>query len=293
VVINAVVNQRRATPEQFATLYAMAARYLGIPARVVTGFRMGPGSDTGPQPAGSSKVTNRQAWTWVEIPVAGMGWLVADPTPDAVIGIGSPPPEAVQASPTTVRPNQANAVPRREITGGHAVAKPAVVPVPTNHSWPRWVVAVVVLAGVLAAAALLGPGLAGARRLVRRRARRRTEPAQLAVGAWLELLDGLEQAGVATRPADTTREVANAAGQVFGPNLARPVEEVGAVAERAMFSVSGPPDRSAAQEAWATQQALRRTVHRSLDRRQRARALLAVGSAPRRPSSASRSQGGR
>ena len=38
------VNQRRATPEQFATLYAMVARYLGVPARVVTGFRMGPAS---------------------------------------------------------------------------------------------------------------------------------------------------------------------------------------------------------------------------------------------------------
>jgi hypothetical protein len=141
-----------------------------------------------------------------------------------------------------------------------------------------------VLAGLLLAAALLGPGLAGARRRLRRRARRRSEPAQLAVGAWLELLDGLEQAGLPTNPGDTTGEVASAAGQVFGPDLARPVEEVGAVAERAMFSVSGPPDHPTAQQAWATQQTVRRTVHRGLDRRQRVRALLAVGSAPRRPS---------
>jgi hypothetical protein len=292
VVINAVVNQRRATPEQFATLYAMVARYLGVPARVVTGFRLRAGSDTGPGPAGSYPVTNRQAWTWVEIPVAGMGWLVADPTPDAVVGIGSSPPEAVRTAPTTVPPNRANAVPRSEITGRHAVARPALVRVPANHSLPRWVLGVAVTAGVLMAIALLGPGLAGARRLLRRRARRRPEPTQLAVGAWLELLDTLEQAGLAASPADTNAEVARAAGHVFGSDLAGPVEEVGSVAERAMFSVHGTPDQPAAQQAWATQQALRRTVHRSLDRRQRARALLAVGSAPRRPSSGSTSTGG-
>ncbi len=287
VVINAVVNQRSATPEQFATLYAMVARYMGVPARVVSGFRMGPGSSTGPVPAGNYTVTNRQAWTWVEIPVAGMGWVVADPTPNAVVGIGSPPPQAVQVTPTIVRPNQANAVPSREIAGGHAVAKPAVIRAPRNHQMPWWVLGLVVLGGAAVAAALLGPGLAGARRVLRRRARRQDEPAQLAVGAWLELLDGLQQAGMATRSADTAEEVASAAGQVFGPDLTGLVQDVGAVAERAVFSVSGPPDHPEAQQAWATQRTVRRTIHRSLDRRQRARALLAVGSAPRRPSAAS------
>ncbi len=81
-------------------------------------------------------MTNRQAWTWVEIPVAGLGWVVADPTPDAVIGLAAPPPEAVQATPTTLPPPQANAVPRSEITGGHAVAKPATVKVPKSHPLP-------------------------------------------------------------------------------------------------------------------------------------------------------------
>ena len=40
--INAVTVNRSATPEQFATLVAMVARYLGVPARVVTGFRCAP-----------------------------------------------------------------------------------------------------------------------------------------------------------------------------------------------------------------------------------------------------------
>jgi Transglutaminase-like superfamily len=286
VVINAVVNQRRATPEQFATFYAMVARYLGVPARVVTGFRIGPGSATGALPAGDYQVTNRQAWTWVEIPVAGLGWLVADPTPDAVVGLGPAPPQAVQTAPTTLPPQQANAVPRSEITGGHAVAKRVLVRAPTKKSLPWWLSVLAVLGSLLLAAALFGPGLAGARRIRRRRARRGDEPAELAVGAWLELLDGLQQAGLTTSPADTAEEVAGAAGQVFGSDLTRTVHQVGAVAERAMFSVHDPPDQPAAEHAWATQQTVRQTIHRRLDRRQRARAALAVGSAPRRPSSA-------
>ena len=41
-MINAVTVDRAATPEQFATFYAVVARYLGVPARLVTGFRVAP-----------------------------------------------------------------------------------------------------------------------------------------------------------------------------------------------------------------------------------------------------------
>jgi hypothetical protein len=286
VVINAVTNDRAATPEQFATLLAMVARYLGVPARLVTGFRLTSGSNGGPLPAGSYQVTSRQAWTWVEIPVAGLGWVVADPTPNAVVGVGSPPPETGVATPTTV-PNRANAVPRSDIAGGHAVAKPVPVKLPNSQSLPWWTVLLAVLGGVLVAAALLGPGLAGLRRLVRRRARHRNDPSQLAVGAWLELLDGLQQAGMVTGFGDTSREVATEAGRHFGPDVTSPVQAVGAVADQAVFSISDPPEREAAEGAWETQRRVRRAVHRGLDGRQRAKALLAVGSAPREPSSAS------
>ena len=38
-VMNAVTVDHAATPEQFATFFAVVARYLGVPVRVVTGFR--------------------------------------------------------------------------------------------------------------------------------------------------------------------------------------------------------------------------------------------------------------
>jgi hypothetical protein len=286
VVINAVVNTRAATPEQFATFYALVARYLGVPARLVTGFRLTAGPGSGPLPAGNHLVTNRQAWTWVEVPVAGVGWVVADPTPAAVTAASAPTPLPVQGTPTTVQPPQANAVPRNEIVGGHALSRPSTVHGPDSSGLPWWGVLLTVVGGVVLLLALLGPGLAAARRAFRRRARRRADPSELAVGAWLELLDALEQAGMSARPGDTSAEVAEEAGRHFGPEVADPVQEVGLVAEQAVFSVSVPPDEDVARRAWDTQRTLRLMLHRNLDRRQRARSLLVVGTAPRDPSSA-------
>jgi Transglutaminase-like superfamily/TgpA N-terminal domain len=281
--INAVTVNRSATPEQFATLVAMVARYLGVPARVVTGFRVAPSSAGHAIGPGSYQVTNRQAWAWVEIPVAGLGWVVADPTPDATTAVSAPPPEQVQAPPTTLPPKQANAVPRSEITGGHPLAPRAPVKIPVHHQIPWWLAALIALLGVLAILALAGPGLATARRAWRRRSRRSADPVALAVGAWLELLDGLEQAGMATPTGSTTSEVAGEAAIHFSPDVAAPVRVVGAVADQAIFSPAGPPDTATAESAWETQRALRRTVRRGLDRRQRLRAVLSVGSSTRRP----------
>jgi hypothetical protein len=283
-VINAVTFNQSATPEQFATFLAMVARDLGVPARVVTGFRLVNSPEAGPAPPDSYRVTNRQAWTWVEIPVAGRGWVVADPTPEALTATPSPPPLPVQVTPTTVTPPRANAVPRSQIAGGHALAKPAHIASPEVHHLSWWVPALLALSGIVICGLVAGPGLAGLRRLVRRRLRRRAAPSELAVGAWLELLDGLHQAGLSPAGGATSAEIAADAARAFGEDVAAPVRQVAEVADRAVFSPSHPPEWADAEEAWQEQRRVRRTVLRTLDRRQRARALLSVGSAPRQPS---------
>ena len=91
--MNAITVDRAATPEQFATFLAVVARYLGVPSRVVTGFRVpAAASATGPLPAGDYSLTNRDAWTWDELPLAGVGWVVVDPTPAATTIAASPRP---------------------------------------------------------------------------------------------------------------------------------------------------------------------------------------------------------
>ena len=283
-VINAVTVDRSATPEQFATLFAMVARYLGVPARVVTGFRLASTSSGEPIAAGTYQVTSRQAWAWVEIPVAGLGWVVADPTPDAVTAPGTSPAAQEQTSPTTLPPRPANAVPQNEITGGHALAKPSNITVPRPYHTPAWLIVLLAACCLVIVAGVAGPGLAGSRRVWRRRSRKADDPRELAVGAWLELLDGLNQAGMSASPGSTSSEVAAEAGSHFGPDVVDSVRHVGAVADRAVCSPREPPDAASAEEAWITQRSLRRQVHGSLDRRLRARALLSVGSSPRRPS---------
>ncbi len=103
--VNAVLTNHKATPEEFATVFALIARQLGVPARLVTGFRLaGPGSTPAPTVAGKTyTVTSADAWTWVELPVSGLGWVVADPTPSKT-GTPAVPTAAPPRRPRQRRP---------------------------------------------------------------------------------------------------------------------------------------------------------------------------------------------
>jgi hypothetical protein len=282
-VINAVTVDRSATPEQFATFVALVARYLGVPARIATGFRVAPGSTGSLVPAGVHRVDNRQAWTWVEIPVAGMGWVVADPTPDVLTGISAPPPEQAQATPTTLPNNKANAVPRNATSGGHAIAKPARLNARRSSGLPGWLAGLLLAGGLVVAVLLAGPALSATRRYLRTRARRSDDPIVLATGAWLELLDGLDRAGMQVADSATGMEVAGEAAAHFGAEVRSQVVDVAVIVDRGLYSTLDPPTAEDALRAWSAQRQLTRHVLQGLDRRQRARALMTVGSSPRRP----------
>ena len=169
-VMNAVTVDRSATPEQFATFFAVVARYLGVPVRVVTGFRV-PAADSTPGllPAGSYQLTNRDAWTWDEVPVLGYGWVAVDPTPVRTTADVTPPPEQVTASPPTV-PSRSRPCP--------VAAPPTPSPSPSTSSWP---ILSTSIGGSWSAPAcprhwswpclVGGPGVPALRRYLRRRAR--------------------------------------------------------------------------------------------------------------------------
>lgn len=285
-VINAVTVNQAATPEQFATFFAMVARYLGVPARVVTGFRL-PGAGSGsssPIRPGRYEITNREAWTWAEIPVAGLGWVVADPTPSATSAGAAPPAERVQAAGIPPKTHHANAVPRNEL-GGHAVAPRAHVRTAVRTRPSPWLLLLGVVAALLVGLAAFGPGLSALRRVLRRRARRRGAPAEQVAGAWLELLDTFDRAGLAVAASATSSEVTALAGQGFGPEITDSVHELGVLADRAVCSVKHAPGPEEARDAWAAQRVVHRYVRSSLSAGQRARSLLFVGRAPARPAS--------
>jgi hypothetical protein len=182
----------------------------------------------------------------------------------------------VQAVPTTLPAPRANAVPRNQAAGGHAVAKPVSLRAREGQGTAPWVLLVVALgaATVAVSGALLIPAA-----LRRRRSRSRfsAEPVLLAAGAWLELLDGLWRAGMEVPDAWTSSEVAEEAGRHFGAGVPAKVAAVAGPADRAVFSPGHPPDWDSAMAAWDSQRDLAREIQRGLDRRQRIRMMLAVG----------------
>ena len=279
-VMNAVTVDRVATPEQFATFFAVVARYLGVPVRVVTGFRVpAAGRALGPLPAGRYQLTNRDAWTWDEVPVLGEGWVVVDATPVLTTANVTAPPEQVTPTPTTL-PKQATALPGRG--AAHAIAKPVNVKLarPMNIDWP-----LVIGAGlpVAAVAALLigGLGRPAVRRGLRRRARHQTgDPALMTAGAWLELIDGLFRLGVQVDGSATTSDVAAEVTGRFGEDFEPPTRVLATLADQALYSTEWPVDEAGAHLAWDTQRQLYRALRSCLGQRDRARALLLVGTSP-------------
>src|SRR6266511_2072348 len=67
---------RSGTAEQFATAFAVLARAVGLPTRVVVGFRLGD-----PDATGTRVVYGRDAHAWPEVYFSGWGWYAFDPMP--------------------------------------------------------------------------------------------------------------------------------------------------------------------------------------------------------------------
>ncbi|MHA2611486.1 MAG: transglutaminase family protein [bacterium JZ-2024 1] len=70
---------RRGYCEYFASALAVLARSVGIPARVVGGYRGG----TYDALSGDFLIYEKDAHTWVEYYLPGVGWAIADATPEA------------------------------------------------------------------------------------------------------------------------------------------------------------------------------------------------------------------
>lgn len=259
-VLAAVLGPRRSgTPEQYATLCALVARDLGIPARVVSGFRTG---DTEHRlAAGTHTVTTQDAYTWVEIPVRGAGWVVLDPAPARYAAADAQPSVGVTRSSSTSRaPSQAALA--TQSAGGHAVAPKSAVKQrhsgATHHRWYLIPVVVLVLA-VLALLLLLG------RRRLRLLSRRRVRDARSRViTAWQETLDVLEECGSGELSALTGAEVSAVVDQRFGAVPAGHVRLVAAAADRAAFSEQAAIVAKDAEDAWTAHLALRKGVRQGL-----------------------------
>jgi len=78
-IANFLFERKRGHCEYFASSMAVMLRTLGIPSRIVNGFRGGEFNDL----TGSYIIRAREAHSWVEAYFPGHGWIQFDPTPAA------------------------------------------------------------------------------------------------------------------------------------------------------------------------------------------------------------------
>lgn len=185
--------------EQYASAYALMARSLGYPARVVMGFA--PEVTDGQQ---SVEVLGADVTAWVEVAFDGIGWVPYDPTPDET----DIPQDEIPQPKTEPQP-QVRQPPRVESEDDELIT-----PVELEESdseddelfgIPTWVYFLGL--GVLIPAAIVFlPMLVAMAIRARRRARRRSAEAGhvRAAGAWEELVDRYAELGYEP-PQRTTR----------------------------------------------------------------------------------------
>lgn len=259
---------RRGTSEQFACAYVVLARTLGIPARLVVGFRRPPSPGMGT----SYAVQNRDVLAWPEIRVAGYGWVPLDPTGSTQGLTSQSPPLLTPPAPapgTSPRPTP-SATPPRPAAGARPGTRPT--PHPEHDGIP---LALVLLAPV-ALVVLAWPVGVPVAKALRRRRRRTAPPARAVAGAWWEARDRLADHGLAVTPGTTPGDLATAGRQLLGTQDSLRLLQLGRCVDRAVWSGREPTTAQATQ-AWQEVDAVRAALA-GRPRRARIRAALDVRS---------------
>ncbi|MGN6696340.1 MAG: transglutaminase-like domain-containing protein, partial [Aquihabitans sp.] len=261
--------------EQYAAAMALMAQQLGLPARVVMGFK--------PDKSGNVTLTGKDVDAWVEIAFEGFGWVPFDPTPDEdkkpkdqqqqqalpeELAQQEAPPPTYLEPPDTV-PDLANQKARKrpDQGDGNGFHLPAIV-----IAFVKYVVLpILVLVAIVAAIAFV-------KRLRMKRRRTRGSSIDRVQGAWLEAVDHLRDLGHRPPTRSTRRELAHSGAAAAWPTALPFAQQIDAV----MF---GPvePDDEAAAAVWEQADQEFAAMRKPLGRRARLKASISLASLrPRR-----------
>lgn len=227
------------TSEQFAAAYVALARVVGIPARLVVGFRA---------PAASSYlVRNRDVLAWPEVAVRGLGWIPLDPSGTKQQGTGGVDPTSLAAATAEARaslppPDSPITPPPDRSTAVQSQSAPDA----SGLSGSQWAI----VAGLVVLAALIGwlLGVPMAKNARTRSRRRRTGPAGI-VAAWLETRDRLRDHGVTASPDMTQRDLVRAGRDIVDPVAQDALAKLVALVDTALWS-GGPLPGGTTEFAW-------------------------------------------
>lgn len=247
----------KGTSEQFATAFAVLARALGLPTRVVVGFSLPPAPLGRDQPVAADRM---QAWP--EVHFAGAGWVRFEPTPEER---GSSNPQPKPSQDDILNPNQQ--------------AQPSQVAAPSDGSDRRsraparadslGSTVLPITLTLLIGALLIFLTVVALLRVQQRSSRRRRADARDGVlGAWLELQDALHLAEARTSP-HTVRAVTERVAVRLGATAAVQVQPLGQAANRAAFAVGESLRPEDAERAWAVSDDLVAGLRRGAPRSRR------------------------
>lgn len=222
-------DQQGGTSEQFATAYVVLAHALGIPARLVVGFRQ----PANQQADGDYVVRNADVLAWPEVAVQTIGWIPLDPS-GIDRGTGSAQASSGLARATDQAraelPPPARAKPKPQPAPTAPQAATPLAP-PTGGSWP--VAAIGLGIAIVLIGWLLGIPLA---KELRSGSRRRRPGNAAVVSAWLETRDRLRDHGIPIERGMTVRDVAVASHGMISRSAQHAVEQLGSLVDAALWS---------------------------------------------------------
>ena len=176
--------------EQYATVFALMARGLGFPARVVMGFA--PKVEAGQL---SVDVTGLDVTAWVEVEFQGVGWVPFDVTPTSTEVPKTEVPQPQSQPQPQVRQPPRNVPPQEDLVSAVQTKDPKKKDV-TGFVVPAWVWVVAKIASVPLVLYVIPVVLIGLVKSRRKGRRRGVGPGHMrAAGAWDELLDTYAELG--------------------------------------------------------------------------------------------------
>jgi hypothetical protein len=272
--------------EQFAPLGALMADAVGIPARVVMGFRSKADSKElrereglPPQPEDHYEVTGAEVDAWIEVNIEGLGWVPIDVVPDEEKPVVLPQPEVQKPQneppppPPSVPPSEEDEVEIDRTKSKDPCEADPDQPECREDGFaiPGWVVKAGI--GLLTPIAALGmvTGIIGGLKARRRKRRRNDGSLDARVnGGWKEITDLACDIGSPVPAKMTRREAAGLIGDEDSMHLAR----------HADGAVFGPNDLSEGDvdRLWSEVDAVRRSMVSGLSRFGRWKVLVSLNS---------------
>jgi len=261
---------KTATPvgnaEQYAAAMALIGQRMGLPVRVVVGFKVPPGG-------GAVRGENVTAWT--EVKLEGAGWVPLDPTPPEDQKLRRPnddPDEDPQ--PQVLQPPRVPGEPKEASDNLQ------------QGDGQRQELDLLAVLGTILGVALdiakvalvLSPlwGVLLYKFLRRRRRRRAKDATQRLTGAWRELADRLRDLGVRPAPGATRRESAYAAAERYD---AVPVVTLAHTADRHVYGAVTPSPEEA-RAYWADVDTALRRIRKATPWWRRILARFSLASVP-------------